>query len=284
MNRRRLLASALCLAGTSLVPSAQADPVRSCTLAGPAGSASVVRLDLPHGAPSLAMRITTSSALSPTDPSLAGGRNSWHLATEVALVRLRDGALIAHRELQLGSSPRRLALSAGGADVRADIVGPGLPFKHSAGFVPDFLGPGSYLLVAMGSDGDPALPNPGWSADAAFGAPVSCLPASVPTTVFDLDQSAFRGGTQVSAVGPGAGQGTGVTLTARHSWVVGMVDAASQAAGDVTVRIVNPQHRVSTVHNALRPFVGRRGTYRLGADWVGAVPLVLVAGVTFDPP
>ena len=282
MNVRLLLAAVVCLTGAA--PGAHADTGDTCTLAGPAGSASVVRIDLPHGAPSLAVRITTSTALSPTDPSLVGGRKSWHLATEVALLRLRDGALVAHRELQTGSSPRRLAVSAGGQDTRADLVGPGLPFKHWAGAVPDFLAPGSYLLVAMGSDGDTAVPNPGWSAEATFGTPVGCLPASVRTSVFDLDQSAFRGGTQVSAVGPGAGSGTAATLSVTRSWVIGMIDAESQAAGDVTVRISSPQRKVSTVENALRPFAGRRGRYQLRADWAGAVPLVLVAGVAFDAP
>jgi hypothetical protein len=279
---RGLLTAAALLAAA--MPGVQARADGTCTLAGPAGSASVVRIDLPRGAPSLAMRITTSSALSPTDPSLVGGHKSWHLATEVALLRLPDGALVAHRELQTGSSPRRLAVSGGGQDARADLVGPGLPFKHWGGFVPDFLRAGSYLLVAMGTDGDAAVPNPGWSAEAAFGAPVACLPAPVRTSVFDLDQSSFRGGTQVSALGPGAGAGTAANLTVAHSWVVGMVDAESQAAGDVTVRLTNPARSVSTVHDALRPFAGRRGRYLLRADWTGAVPLVLVAGVAFDAP
>jgi hypothetical protein len=274
---RRVLTAALLVAGATT--GAHADPVGTCTLAGPAGSASVVRIDLPRGAPSLAMRITTSSTLSPTDPSLVGGRKSWHLATEVALLRLRDGALVAHRELQTGSSPRRLAVSAGGQDLRADVLGPGLPFKHWGGFVPDFLGAGSYLLVAMGTDGDAAVPNPGWSAEATFGAPVACLPATVRSSVFDLDQSAFRGGTQVSAVGPGAGRGTAATLPVAQSWVVGMVDAETQGPGDVTVRVGS-----LTVRDALRPFSGRRGRYHLHADWTGAIPLVLVAGVTFDTP
>lgn len=281
MKVRLLLTATVLVAAAS--PGAHADPGSSCTLAGPAGSASVVRIDLPRGAPTLAMRITTSSALSPTDPSLVGGRNSWHLATEIALLRLPDGALVAHRELQTGSSPRRLAVSAGGRDTRADLVGPGLPFKHWGGFAPDFLRPGSYLLVAMGTDGDAAVPNPGWSAEAAFGAPVTCLPAPVRTSVFDLDQSAFRGGTQVSALGPGAGRDTAVTLSVARSWVVGMVDAESQLAGDVTVRLTTPRGTVS-VQNALRPFAGRRGRYLLRADWTGAVPLVLVAGVAFDAP
>ena len=282
MRASLLLAAAL--TGAALVPAAQAEANATCTLAGPAGSASVVRVDLPRGAPSLAMRITTSTALSPTDPTLAGGRSSWHRATQVALLRLRDGALVAHRELQLGSSPRRLAVSGADRDVRADLVGPGLPFKHTGGFVPDFVGTGAYLLVAMGTDGSSAVPNPGWSVEAVFGSAVSCLPATVPSSVFDLDQSAFTGGTQVSALGPGAGQGTTAALSVRHSWVVGMVDAQSQAAGDVTVKVAGPRRTTSTVHNALRPLVGRRGAYRFAADWTGAVPLVLVAGVAFDAP
>jgi hypothetical protein len=282
--RRLPPAFALLLIGAALVPSARADSATTCPLAGPAGSASVVRIDVPHGARSLAMRITTPTAVSPTDPTLAGGRSSWHLATQIALVRLRDGALIAHRELQLGSSPRRLAISAQGRDVRADLLGPGLPFKHTGGYVPDLLAPGSYLLVAMGTDGSRAVPNPGWSAEAVFGAAVSCVPAAVPTTVFDLDQSAFSGGTQVSAVGPGVGQGTSTQLNANRSWVVGMVDAQSQVAGDVSVTVTAARHPAVTVHDALRPFSGRGGRYGLAADWVGAVPLVLVTAVAFDAP
>jgi len=284
VNPRLPLALALLVSGATLLPSAHAAVATTCTLSGPAGSASVVRIDLPQGAASLAMRITTSTALSPTDPALTAGRNSWHLATQIALVRLRDQGVVAHRELQLGSSPRRLAISAAGRDVRADAPGPGLPFKHTGGYVPDAVAPGSYLLVAMGADGSAALPNPAWSAQVVFGAAVSCLPAAVPTTVFDLDQSAFSGGTQVSAAGPGLGQGTSAVLNPKGTWVVGMVDAQSQGAGDVTVNVSAPGRATVTVHNALHPFTGRRGPYRLRADWMGAMPLVLVTGVAFGAP
>src|SRR5205807_877237 len=118
--------------------------------------------------------------------------------------------------------------------------------------------------------------------EAAFGVPVRCLPASVPAEVFDEDQTAFTGGTQVSALGPGVGQATTLTMPMHHHWVVGVIDAESQAAGDVTVQLAAPQRR--TVHNGLGAFAGRRGRYRFRADWTGAVPLVLVAGVTFDTP
>ena len=286
MKLRRLLAAAVVASGAVGAAPSEASPeaASTCSVAGPANSASVERVVLPRGAPSLAMRITTSSALSPSDPSLLGGRKSWHLATEIALLRATDGAVVAYRMLQKGSAPRRLAASAGGRDVRADLLGPGLPFKHSGGYVPDYLPAGSYLLVAWGSDGDPALPNPGWSAEVTFGTATPCLPSRVRASVFDLDQSAFHGGTQLSAVGPGVGSGTAATLAVTKSWVVGMVDAQTQLAGRVRVKVTTPHRKVTTVENALRPFAGRHGRYLLQADWTGAVPLVLVAGVAFDAP
>lgn len=284
MTRLRALvvASSLSLLASLAAPSHAATPV--CALAGPAGTATVMRVELPAGAPSVAMRITTPTSLSATAPWVLGGRSSWHLATQVALIRARDGRLVAHRELQLGSWPRRVALSASGQSEHADAVGPGLPFKHTGGVVPDHLDPGSYLLVAFGSDGDSALPNPGWSAEVTFGVPAACLASTVGTHVFDADQTTFRGGTQVSALGPGIGTGTVWSAPLAHSLVLGMVDAQSQLVGDADVRVAPPRVPPFVVHDALRPFVGRAGRWRFEAQWQGAVPLVLVSGVTFEHP
>ena len=277
--RRLALTALLVLAAAA--PASAADP-GPCRLAGPAGTASVVPLDLPHGAPSLALRITTPVAITAAPTSAVGTRASWHSATLVAVVRASDGALVASRALQAGSWGRRVDASGAGSGAREDVPGPTAPFAHAGGQVPDHLAPGHYYLVAAGSDGSPALPNPGWSAEADLGTRAGCVVAPTRTTVVDHDQSDFSGGTQLTSYGAGVGQGTSLTLAQRQRFFVGAIDAQAQLVGDVRVGAALPTTRLA-VANSTQTFAAGRGSYRFRADWSGAFPLVLVAGVGFTP-
>jgi hypothetical protein len=269
---------AVLVLGLATVPATAAEP-SPCQLGGPAGTASVVRVDLPHGSPSLALRVT--SPTTPTAASAAGTRASWHLATQVAVVRVGTGSLVASRVVQSGSSPRAVALSAQGRDVRQDTPGPAAPFVHAAAAVPPYLAAGRYLLVAYGTDGSPALPNPGWSAEASFGTEVTCVPLRVRTSLVDRDQTTFTGGTQLTAYGAGTGTGGTTTWRSSERYVVGFGDAATQAVGQAHLRGVLPRRRVLDVRDGLRAFSGTSGTYAFTADWSGAFPLVLVCALGF---
>lgn len=283
---RAALAAAGLLAAVSVAvaPSARAVGSPTCPLGGPAGTVSVVDVVLPRGAPSLALRVTSPTAVEPTGPSALGSRSSWHLATQIALLRASDGALVASRFLQSGSSGRRAAASAGGRSTQADLTAPGAPFNHTGGGAPATLPRGHYLLVAYGSDGDRSLPNPWWSAEAAFGVSVRCIVANVPATLFDHDQTDFVGGTQATAFAASAGQGATLRVATTRRRVVGFVDAQAQFVGSAAARYTVPGRRPVTVSGRGVPFAGPPGRYSFSADWQGAFALVEVCGVQFDPP
>lgn len=274
--RTALALSALALGG-AVVPAIAADIV-PCQLAGPAGTSSIVQVDLPHGSPSLALRVTTAA---PDSAQTMGRSGSWHLATQVAVLRASNGRLVAHRAVQFGSTPRSAVATTSGKDMRVDAPATPAPFRHVGASVPAYLPAGRYLLVAYGSDGSPVLPNPGWAAEAAFGVPVRCVPLHTTATLLDRDQTSFSGGTQLTAPGIGIGTGTRMTWQPRQHFVVGLADTGTQAAGDAHLTGVLPDRRKVEVRNALQPFSGGPGTYQFSAEWTGAFPLVLVCALAF---
>jgi len=271
------LLPALLLLGLLVKPAPAAEP-SPCQLAGPAGTASVLRLDLPRGSRSLALRVTTDAGAANQS---AGRTGSWHLATQIAVLRASDGRLVAHRAVQLGSSPRAVVVSSGEADVRAAVPAVPAPFRHTAASVPPYLPAGRYLLVAYGTDGSPAVPNPGWSAEASFSVPVTCAALQTRTSVLDRDQSSFTGGTQIGTYGAGTGTAVSTTWSSRERFVVGLVDAGVQAVGTARLVASPPRSKRVLAEDALQPFAGSAGTYRFTADWTGAFPLVLVCAVAF---
>ena len=268
------------LVGGPLAQVAPAAEVRPCALAGPAGTASVLRVDLPHGSPSLALRVTTPTRLVDVSPRSVGSSGGWHLATQLALLRADTGALVASRAVQVGSGPRAVVLAAGGQAARRDLPAVPAQFRHVGAVAPAYLSPGRYLLVAYGTDGSPALPNPGWSAEVSFGVPVTCAPLRVGVTLLDRDQTAFVGGDQVTSYGAGTGAGT-TSWHSRSRYLVGFVDAATQVAGDAhAVGALARGTRVE-VRNEVRAFASGPGRYRFTADWTGLFPVVLVCAVSF---
>src|SRR2546426_694661 len=59
----------------------------TCLLGGQAGTASVLRLILPRGDTTIALRVTSPTSLGARPSDTFGGRSSWHLATGLAIVR-----------------------------------------------------------------------------------------------------------------------------------------------------------------------------------------------------
>jgi hypothetical protein len=276
-----LLAALVLSAG---VPGARAQDPSTCTFGGPAGTFSVAKVDLPQGAPQLAVRITTpiQTAMQPT--ALAGDRSSWHLATALAILDA-NGRLLASRLQQSGSSPRRVVVTYDGTGVaHQDFVGPGAPFNHQGGAAPDTLPAGTYYVVAFGSDGDARIPNPAWSAQVTFGRSISCLPLNLGGTVFDHDQTDFSGGTQIAAYGAGSGSELGLRWHANHPLNLTLLDAATQLVGSSTLQLRGPDGRSATVTDGMGAVSGSRGTYTVRGAFRGAFPLLLAAGVSIELP
>lgn len=283
VGARTLLAAALLIGGLGVERVATAAASSTCHFGGPAGTASVVRIHLPQRTTGIALRVTTATSLGSRPSDLAGGRSSWHLATGLTIVRAGSERLVASRFVQSGSSPRRVAVSAGGQDERADAVAPGAPFNHVGGTVPEALPAGDYYVVAYGADGDAAQPNPWWSAQLAVGADVACEPVRAVTHVFDRDGTDFTGGTQVAAYGAGYASGATLALPLRGGLVVGMIDAERQFVGSAQVRYRTATGQGGRVEDELAGFSGRAGRYTFTADYSGVFPLVLVSGVVFRP-
>lgn len=280
---RGVAALVLLLAGLGAERASSAADSTTCHLGGPAGTASVARIHLPRSTSGIALRVTTPTTLGARSSDVVGDRSSWHLATGLTVVRVGSERIAASRFVQSGSSPRRVAVSAGGHDVRADTVAPGAPFNHVGGFVPPVLPAGDYDIVAWGADGDAAQPNPWWSAQLTVGARVDCEPERAATYVFDRDGTDFSGGTQVAAYGAGYADGTRLRLRLPHGRVVGMIDAERQLAGSVQVGYRSAAGQGGRVTDDLAGFSGTGGRYTFTADYSGAFPVALVSGVVFRP-
>jgi len=284
MSRVRVGLSVVVLSTLWCVVPARADLPSPCTFGGPAGTFSVAKVSLPAGAPEFAMRITTPAQTPTQSTALVGGRTSWHLTTAVAVVDARTGRLVASKYVQSGSSPRRMVVAQGGTQVvREDVIGPGAPFNHQGGSGPDSLRSGRYYVLAFGSDGDPRLPNPWWSAEVTFGDATSCVPFDAPGAVYDDDQTDFTG-TQVSAYGAGAGSNLGLTWTCPRRLLFGVLDAATQLAGSSTLSFRAPDGRRGAVINGQLSFTGGRGRYAMTGSYQGLFPLLLATGMYVDVP
>lgn len=279
---RVVTAAVLVLTGAAWTTSATADAGTTCHLGGPAGTASVLRLVLPHRTTGVAVRVTTPTTVGSRPSDVAGERSSWHMATGIAVVDERTKQVVAARFIQSGSSPRRIAVSGAGQDVRQDVAAPGAPFNHVGGEVPAVLPGGVYDVVAFGSDGDPAVPNPWWSGQLSVGARVACDAVPATTRLFDHDGSDFTGGTQVSGYGVGYAAGTRLALTTPKDMnVVGMIDAERQFAGSVRVSYRPPHGQGGAVTDDLESFSGGGGRYTFTADADGVFPVTLVSGVAY---
>ena len=277
------MAVVLLLAGLGVERAATAASSTTCHFGGPAGTSSVFHIHLARRTSGLALRVTTPTSLGSRASDLAGDRSSWHLATGLAVVGERGRRIVASRFVQSGSSTRRVAVSAAGEDVRADVAAPGAPFNHVGGDVPPELPAGDYYVVAYGTDGDTAQPNPWWSAELTVGARIGCEAVATTQRVFDRDGSDFTGGSQAAAYGAGYAAGSTLKMSLRPGLVVGMIDAERQFAGSVQVRYRSATGQGGRVKNSLAGFAGTAGRYTFTADYDGVFPLVLVSGVVFRP-
>jgi hypothetical protein len=273
---RRFALFAVVLAAFAAPGAARADT--ACSFGGPASGFRAMRLALPQGSSFLTMTFTSAR---PT--MLAGDRSSWHFSQGIGVIDESSGELVAWKLLSQGNSPRRAVVEANGMDVaRHEITAPDGPFVHqSNGLVPS-LPPGTYDVIAFGTDGDARLPNPWWGGEVRVSAAVSCAPLGSGEIV-DYDNTDFTGGTQVAAWGAGVAQDVRLSFHTARRLTFGLLDSETQLAGSATLQYSMPGAQ-DTIENTTVPFVSGAGDYAFDANFSGAFPFVSISGVAVDLP
>ena len=269
MKYRALAVGVLALVGLTTVPSRAADATTRCAFGGPTAGSRVFHLDLAQAADSLTMQLTAArKTTAPTGPE-----NS-HLAQGVFVLDASTKDPVAWLVRNEGTNPRRVVVDSGTADPTA-VAAPGVdtPFVHEGAHRVPGLEPGSYLIVAFGSDGSPEAPNAQWGGEVVLSGSHVCEPVSSGQP-FDVNHTDFTGGTQVSAPGVAAVDGASYSQDLDSSLVVGFIDASVQGPGDARVDYEHPDAS-GEVADAIAPFVSTRGTYR----WTAALHGVAVASV-----
>jgi hypothetical protein len=261
-------------------PARAADPTTRCSFGGPAGTSRVFRLSLPAGSSFLRVTQSGTRVSRPT-----GTTSSWHLATGVFVIDEATQRIVSHRISNEGTATRRTVVDAEGTGLpRTDVTtpGPDTPFIHSDLSTVPGLAPGSYLVVAFGSDGDAALPNDGWGGYVEVSGAHTCefLDAG---RILDVNHADFSGGTQVSTYGAGYVDGASLTRGLASDLVVGFMDAGTQVVGDAALDYAMPSG-TGTVQDAIVPFVSTGGPFEWTAHLTGVSPIVSIAGVEVNLP
>jgi hypothetical protein len=249
-------------------------------MGGPTPGYSVIRFDLPDGADFLGIEAGPGRPMRVADD----GKN-WHLAQGAFVVNAATFDLEAYRVISSGTVPRRTVVRAEGSTLLDEAnVGPDGPFRHTASRPRAGLPPGSYYAIGFGSDGDPRFPNAPWYFDVRVSGRHACTPIGN-AQIFDVDHTRFEGGTQIYSHGVGYAEGIGYTMDVPASTdiVVGLMDAAVQAAGEAELRYEMPGGS-GDVDDEIEAFVSVAGEHRFEADFHGSFPLILVAGVAVDLP
>lgn len=285
--RRTVRSAASVLAGVLAAGTlgSPASASTTCRVGGPAPSASVARLELPHGSALHALR------LSVTRPSLpVGGRAAWHVAAGVGIVDAASGQLVTARVINVGSSSRRVVATLDGERVvYQDVPAPDAPFEHQGGTPVPSLPAGTYYLVGFGADGDRAQPSAGWTAELNLEESITCSRVGG-GDVFDVDHTEFSGGTQVSGYGAGTTRDVSYELTTDRSLVFGLIDAATQLTPTTEDSGMGAEvdydfgGRRGIVRETIVPFAAMDRPLSFRARATGGFPLVLVSGVAFDIP
>jgi hypothetical protein len=258
---------------------AHADVVATdCPFGGPTPGYDVIRLDLPTGSPFLILDIGEGRAQRGVN-----SQDNWHLTEGIFVVNAETRVLEAFRVGSQGMAPRRVV--AGTDDeplLDQSVVGPEVPYQHSNAGLRDGLPPGSYYVIAFGTDGGSALPNEFWTAGIQVAGVHACTTDGVGET-FDFDQGDFTGGTQVYAPGAGYADAVSRSFETPREIVVGLMDAETQArsASDASLAYQMPTSS-GTVSQQLVPFISTAGTHTFSASYRGVYPLIAVAGVTID--
>jgi len=280
--RRAFVATAAAVASiagaVAMWPARAADATTRCSFGGPAGTSRVMRLSLPEGSDFLSVTQTGTRVSRP-----AGTTQSWHLATGVFVIDEATHQLVSHRISNEGTATRRTVVEAEGTGApRTDVAtpGPDTPFVHSSLSPVPGLAPGSYLVVAFGSDGDPALPNDGWGGYVEVSGTHTCESLGS-GQILDVSHSDFEGGTQVSTSGAAYVDGASLSRGIEHDLVVGFMDASTQIGGSASLDYNTPGG-AGTVADAIVPFVSPGGVFSWTAHLTGVAPIANIAALEFN--
>lgn len=271
MARRAVSFLALAL----LLPlgSAQADTL--CSMGGPTPGFKVIKLNLPEGSNYLGIELRASRTTRPVDDGA-----SWHFARGI-MVLDSSFELIAYRLEHSGVSPKTVAVDVEGQRVVQDVPGADGPFVHLRQQLVPGLDPGTYYVVGFGVDGDRRLPNEYWSADVRVQGAQSCAGVATGST-FDLNHTDAEAGTQVYAGNVGVAEDASFSYTTGRRLSVGLVDCATQAAGEAVCTVTDADGDVGEVEDDMLPFVSGPGVSTVGFDYEGTFPVVALAGASFD--
>jgi hypothetical protein len=267
---RRTLGLGMLLAAVA-APAAQAE-VTTCAFGGPTGTERHMRLHLPAGAQDLTLTLDAAAQTGGLD------RASRHLSVGLLVVDLATNEVVAHRVYHQGVNPRRVAVLADATgSLTVDAPGPGVPFEADGQEPVPGLPPGDYGVVAFGSDGGAALPNPFWSATITVSGRHTCETRGS-TRVIDRDTTDATSGTAVAA-GPALyADAAQVEADLGGDLVVGLLSAFGGAGSEASVTFDHPS-RDGVVDNALVPFASDPGAFSWQVDALGPAAAVDIVGV-----
>jgi hypothetical protein len=272
---RRVAYIALVLTAAVGPPAHASDAITHCAFGGPAGTARVLRLVLPEGSDFLTVGLSGTHASRP-----AGTTASWHLATGVFVVDEATMRLASYRIASEGTATRRTVVESDGTR-SADIVtpGPDTPFRHTTLAPAPGLAPGSYVVVAFGSDGSATAPNDGWGGFVEVAGIHDCsiLPGGA---IVDLNHADFSGGTQVATTGLMHMDGATLTRDLAGDVVVGLMDASTQLAGTATLDYSLAGGVTGTVDDSIIPFLAPGGSFAWTAHVTGVAPTISIVALS----
>ncbi|MHB8512684.1 MAG: hypothetical protein ACYDCC_10950 [Actinomycetota bacterium] len=275
-SRYRACPLVFCVLLTLCAPTAGiADAGTNCPFGGPTPSSDIVRLDLSQTGSSF---LTLDLGGTRTQRVVNNDQN-WHLGEGIFVVNASTFALEAYRLDSQGMAPRHAIASVNGTTIDQPISSPDVPYEHYAASLRDGLPPGVYYVIAFGVDGGAGSPNEQWSAAVTVSGTNVCTPVG-DADVLDVNQTDFRGGTQLYAPGVGYGNGLTYSFQTQRQLIVGYIDAETQArsASSVSVSYQTPTSE-GTLSQVLTPMISTAGQYQFSASYQGVYPLIGIAGV-----
>ena len=267
----------LCIAGAAANPARAADT--DCAFGGPTPGWQAIKLSLPAGTPFLTLELGGTRTVRPIYED-----HNWHLAEGIIVINAATRAIEAFRIESAGMAPRRAVVRSEDTEVMAQAI-PALdvPYEHHTHRLRDGLPPGEYYVVAFGVDGGPTLPNEWWRAGVQVAGQHPCTRIGTGAT-FDIDHTDFNGGgSQVYVPGAGVAQTITHSFSTERGFVVGLMDSQTQIKDASNAQLDYDFPTGSgTVAQDMVPFVSSAGEHRFEASFVGAYPVIAVAGVAID--
>jgi hypothetical protein len=221
-----------------------------------------MQLHLPNGAPDLTV------SLGPAPQTTGSSRDSRHLSIGVLVVDLATHKVVAHNVYHQGVGPQRATLvSDATGPTTLGAPAPSLPFQSSDVAPVAGLPAGDYGVVAFGSDGGRALPNPFWSASITVSGQHDCRTAGSDRIV-ELDATDGTTGT-VAAAGPALyADGGELGAALGGDMVAGMISAFGGLGGEASVAYDHPSGD-GEVTNEVAPFASAPGAFTWSVDALG---------------